>query len=166
MEASPEAFAEILRYHGARGTTLAVLSTVAASREEMTAVLTAAEKEMARVRIDQTQQPPARQARFGGIHLEGPYFSLKRRGAHRAEQIRVPSTEETRILLGHSDVIARMTLAPELPGSLELVRELTVVGIPVSAGHSDATEEEARAGFASGITQVTHLYNCMSSLVR
>lgn len=166
MEASPEAFAEILRYHGARGTTLAVLSTVAASREEMTAVLTAAENEMAHVRIDQTQQPSARQARFGGIHLEGPYFSPKRRGAHRAEQIRAPSTEETRILLGHSDVIARMTLAPELPGSLELVRELTGAGVTVSAGHSDATEEEARAGFASGITQVTHLYNCMSSLVR
>jgi N-acetylglucosamine-6-phosphate deacetylase len=57
-----------------------------------------------------------------------------------------------------------MTLAPELPGSLELVRVLTRHGIAVSAGHSDATEEEALAGFAAGITQVTHLHNAMSSL--
>jgi N-acetylglucosamine-6-phosphate deacetylase len=57
-----------------------------------------------------------------------------------------------------------VTLAPELPGCLDLVRELCLLGISVSAGHSDATENEALAGFAAGISQVTHLHNAMSSI--
>ena len=99
-----------------------------------------------------------------GIHLEGPYFSPLRRGAHRAEMLRLPSGGETSALLDHAVMIRRMTLAPELPGSLELIRMLSQKGISVSAGHSDATEEEALAGFAVGITQVTHLHNAMSSI--
>ena len=57
-----------------------------------------------------------------------------------------------------------MTLAPELPGAVSAIRRLVVAGIAVSAGHSDATEQEAAAGFAACITQTTHLHNAMSSL--
>ena len=154
MEATTEAFEDILNFHASKGTTLAVLTTVAASLEDIERVLVAAEE----------YQRKTAGSRFAGIHLEGPYFSPYRRGAHREEMLRHPSACETKELLRHAGVIARMTLAPELPGSLELIRVLVQHGITASAGHSNATEEEALKGFQSGCTQVTHLYNCMSSL--
>ena len=161
MEANSEAFEEVLRYHATRGTTTAVLTTVAASRDEMLAVLLSAEEYMGRqVRV----QKNGGNARLAGIHLEGPYFSPLRRGAHRADMLRHPLPEETRLLMDHATLIRRMTLAPELPGALQLIREMTSCGVAMSAGHSDATKEEALAGFSAGISQVTHLYNCMSSL--
>jgi len=154
MEASPEAFGAILGHHAVRGTTTAVLTTVAASLEEMTAVL----------RTTETHLDSPGHSRLAGIHLEGPWFSPKRRGAHRAAMIRNPTGEETSKLLEQAAVIRRVTLAPELPGALDAVRMLVEAGVKVSAGHSDATRGEARAGFEVGITQATHLYNAMSSL--
>lgn len=154
MEASPEAFRTILAYHARQGTTTAVLTTVAAPLSGMIGVLRAAEQWSDRGDV----------ARLAGIHLEGPWFSPKRRGAHAEEMIHAPLDGEIDALLGHASVIRRVTLAPELPLAGEAVRRLVAAGIAVSAGHSDATEEEARAGFASGITQTTHLHNAMSSL--
>lgn len=154
MEATPKAFSTILRELARRGTTTALLSSVSACREEMARLL-----EMAA-----SHSAGEGEARFEGIHLEGPYFSPVMRGAHRAAMIRNPDAEETRFLLEYLHSLRRVTLAPELPGALSLTQELVSKGVTVSAGHSNATEEEARAGFAQGITQVTHLYNAMSSL--
>jgi N-acetylglucosamine-6-phosphate deacetylase len=156
MEARSEAFARILNYHGSRGTTTALLTTVASSLPEMLAVLECAE--------EYGEGEGNSFSRLAGIHLEGPYFSPYRRGAHRIEMLRHPSREETSLLLNHASVIRRMTLAPEIPGVADLVRELVSNGIAASAGHSNATDEEALGGFKSGITQVTHLHNAMSSL--
>ena len=156
MEAMPEAFDKILNYHASCGTTALVLTTVAASLPEMLAVLGCAQGYRSVMGMDSS--------RLAGIHLEGPYFSPHRMGAHRAEMLRHPSPEETSGLLNYATLIRRMTLAPELPGALDLIRELRRNGITVSAGHSDATEDEALAGFNTGISQVTHLHNAMSSL--
>ena len=158
MEASEEdweeSFGAILAAHARHGTTTALLTTVAASLPEMLAVLDAA---AAWHHVEGC-------ARLAGIHLEGPWFSPRRRGAHDPAQLRHPTGSEVNKLLSHSSMIRRVTLAPELPGALEAIRLLTQAGIAVSAGHSDATEEEALAGFKAGITQVTHLHNAMSSL--
>jgi N-acetylglucosamine-6-phosphate deacetylase len=156
MEATPEAFGKILNYHASRGTTTTVLTTVAASLPEMLAVLECAKGYRSLRTITGSK--------LIGIHIEGPYFSPYRRGAHRAEMLRYPFVEETSQLLNYADVIRRMTIAPELPGALDLVRELCRLGVAASAGHSDATEEEALAGFHAGISQVTHLHNAMSSM--
>lgn len=154
MEATAESFDQILKFHASRGTTTAVLTTVAASLAEMLAVLESAER----------YHGDPKGAMLAGIHLEGPYFSPRRRGAHREEMLRHPSREETEALLKHAGVIRRMTLAPELPGVAVLVREFLARGVVLSAGHSDATEEEALEAFGRGFTQVTHLHNAMSSL--
>jgi len=158
MEASEEnweeAFGAILAAHARHGTTTALLTTVAASFPEMLAVLDAAA----------VWHHAEGCARLAGIHLEGPWFSLRRRGAHDPAQLRHPTGSEVSELLSHASMIRRVTLAPELPGALETIRTLVGSGIAVSAGHSDATEEAARAGFDAGITQVTHLHNAMSSL--
>jgi N-acetylglucosamine-6-phosphate deacetylase len=154
MEATVSAFAVILSQLAMRGTTTALLSSVSASREDIAPLLEAASH----------HRDNEGEARFEGIHLEGPYFSPVMRGAHRTDMIRNPSAEETLFLLEHLSSVRRVTLAPELPGTLSLTEELVAKGVSVSAGHSNAIEKEANAGFAKGITQVTHLYNAMSSL--
>ncbi len=156
MEATGESFETILRHHAAEGTTTALLTTVASSLNRMLAVLGLAERWQ-----DGEDRPIARLA---GIHLEGPWFSLLRRGAHDPAMIRRPHPAEVQALVGHVAMIRRLTMAPELPGAADAVRMLTGAGITVSAGHSNATEEEALEGFRAGITQVTHLHNAMSSL--
>ena len=153
MEATPDAWEHILGFHASRGTTRLLLSTVSAAWSNMLEVLCLASSHGA-----------GGGARLEGIHLEGPYFSPLMRGAHCAEALRLPSEEETIGILEHAQVVHRVTLAPELPGALALVSRLRDVGVEVSAGHSNATAQEARAGFAAGIRQATHLYNCMSSL--
>jgi N-acetylglucosamine-6-phosphate deacetylase len=99
-----------------------------------------------------------------GAHLEGPFISPRRLGVHAPEWRRDPDLVLLRRLLDAGPV-AQVTLAPELPGALELVAELTARGIVVSAGHSDATAEAAHAAFDRGISTVTHLYNAMRPAV-
>jgi N-acetylglucosamine-6-phosphate deacetylase len=95
-----------------------------------------------------------------GAHLEGPFLSPKRLGAHPASAQRDPDRALLERLLDAGPV-AQMTLAPELPGALELVDVLQARGIVVSCGHSNATADEAAAAFDRGVRSVTHLFNAM-----
>jgi N-acetylglucosamine-6-phosphate deacetylase len=101
-------------------------------------------------------------ARPLGVHLEGPYLNAIRKGAHNPNFLRQPSVDE--MLVWADDPVRLVTLAPELPGALDAVKALRGRGIVVSAGHSNATFDEARAGFAAGIGWGTHLFNAMSAL--
>ena len=103
----------------------------------------------------------ARGAQVLGAHLEGPYLSPKRAGAHNPNHLRAPNLEELATWVG-SPMVRLVTLAPELPGALEMIRELRARGVVVSAGHSDASYAQALAGFDAGITWGTHLFNAMS----
>ncbi len=78
----------------------------------------------------------------------------------------IPSRRSVEQLLEYADVIQRVTLAPELPGALEAIDRLRAQNIAVSGGHSDAWDEEARDAFEHGMRQVTHTFNCMSSMHR
>jgi len=98
-----------------------------------------------------------------GIHLEGPYLNPLKRGAHNPVLLRAADADEI-MRWAEGDIIRIVTLAPELPGALEAVRRLHRRGIVVSAGHSNATFDEALAGFEAGITWGTHLFNAMSAL--
>jgi N-acetylglucosamine-6-phosphate deacetylase len=103
------------------------------------------------------------QAQILGVHLEGPYMNPLRKGAHPQECIRKIDVAEIRAWADPA-VTRIVTLAPELDGALEAVRALRENGIVVSAGHSDATYDQALAGFAAGMTWGTHLYNAMRPL--
>ncbi len=160
MEGSEEAFEAILRFHAGGGTTAAALTTTAASQEEILRVLGTARRWLSRRPLASSG------AALLGIHLEGPYFAPTRAGVHRAESIRLPSEGEVGDFLEFADVITQMTLAPELPGALGLIGQLCGRGIIASGGHSDAWEEEAAAAHACGMSQVTHVFNAMSSARR
>ena len=98
--------------------------------------------------------------RILGVHLEGPFLAAARIGAHPLEFRRDPDPELLERLLGAGPV-TQMTLAPELPGALELIDLLRARGVVVSCGHTNATAEEARAAFARGAASVTHAFNAM-----
>jgi N-acetylglucosamine-6-phosphate deacetylase len=95
-----------------------------------------------------------------GAHLEGPFIAPQRLGSHPVAARRDPDVELLKRLL-EAGRVAHMTLAPELPGALELVDFLRARGVTVACGHSDATAEEARAAFRRGARTVTHLFNAM-----
>ncbi len=98
-----------------------------------------------------------------GLHLEGPFLNPDKKGAHNPAYLRPPD----QAALGEwcpENGVRLVTLAPELPGALELIRLLTDRGVVISAGHSMATYEQATAGFAAGIRYGTHLFNAMPPL--
>jgi N-acetylglucosamine-6-phosphate deacetylase len=151
MEASTETFRAICDYHATGGSTSLLLTTATAPIDAIMKVIDAVR-----------QSRPANQ-RIAGIHVEGPFISKTKAGAQRPEFIRDPDLQIVEQLCADSDVIKRITLAPELPGAVEAIKKFYSCGISVSGGHSDAWEEEAYAGFAAGVLSVTHTFNCMSS---
>jgi N-acetylglucosamine-6-phosphate deacetylase len=99
-----------------------------------------------------------------GIHLEGPWINEIKRGAHKTEWIHTPTINEVREILEYGKgVIRTITLAPEKV-SKEVIQLIRSYNIIISAGHSNATYQEAIGGFDNGIGMVTHLYNAMSPL--
>jgi len=105
-------------------------------------------------------------ARMPGLHLEGPLLAPGRAGAHRAPEIAGAGATIDDVLddLLGAGAVRLVTLAPERPGALALIRRLREAGVTVSLGHTDATFEQAVAGIDAGATLVTHLFNAMSPL--
>ncbi|MCC3745580.1 N-acetylglucosamine-6-phosphate deacetylase [Rouxiella badensis] len=95
-----------------------------------------------------------------GLHLEGPYLSLEKKGTHNPAFIRKPDAAMIDYICANADVVTKVTLAPEQVEG-RFIRQLRDAGIVVSAGHSNSSYEQAREGFADGISFATHLYNAM-----
>jgi len=154
MEASAEACRAICDFHASGGTTSLLLTTTTAPIDRLVEVLSAVGDCRSSIRA------------IAGVHVEGPFISKAKCGAQRAEFIQDPSTDRVQQLVEHSDVIKRITIAPEVPGALEAITNFHTHGISVSGGHSNAWDEDARAAFESGMRNVTHTFNCMSSARR
>jgi N-acetylglucosamine-6-phosphate deacetylase len=154
MEASRESFRAICDYHASGGTTSLLLTTVTAPIAEILEVLRAARESTGAI------------PQIAGVHIEGPFISRARPGAQRAEFIRDPDAESAQELLNYADAIKVVTVAPELPGALQLIDRLRAQNIIVSGGHSDASDVQAREGFRHGMRHVTHTFNAMSSSYR
>ena len=100
-----------------------------------------------------------------GIHLEGPFLSHLRRGVHPPERLLTPTLDTfQRFWQASRGKIKIMTIAPELPGALEVIAEAAKLGVCVSLGHSDATLEQTKAGIAAGGSHATHTFNAMRPL--
>jgi len=108
--------------------------------------------------------PDTRGPRILGVHLEGPFLSALRLGTHGRRGRRDPDPALLDRLL-EAGPVRLMTLAPELPGALDLIGLLQARGITVSLGHSDATAAEANAAFDRGARTVTHVFNAMRPLL-
>ncbi|ASI90077.1 MULTISPECIES: N-acetylglucosamine-6-phosphate deacetylase [Vibrio] len=98
-----------------------------------------------------------------GLHLEGPYLNVAKKGIHSPDFIRQSDDAMIDLICENRDLVAKVTLAPE-QNAPEHIEKLRKAGIVVSIGHTNATYEEARKGFESGITFATHLFNAMTPM--
>ncbi len=98
-----------------------------------------------------------------GLHVEGPFLNLKKKGAHNPAYLQPPSLEAAAGWSPEAGV-RLVSLAPELPGALDVIRALVGRRVLVSAAHSMATYDEAVAGFDAGLRYGTHLFNAMPGL--
>ena len=164
MDGDMESYRTALRLHGSHGTTLLFPTTLSSTRESLFDAVRAYRKIKA-VMSDHDAAPDG--AAMGGLHLEGPYFAMSRKGAQDPRYIRNPDPKEYMALVDEAGSdIARWSLAPELPGALEMARRLSARGVVMAMGHTDATFEECEEAFKAGFTHMTHFFSCMSSIVK
>ena len=135
------------------GCTSFLPTLITSSDEDMRAVITAA-----REYHNQYQNQSL------GLHLEGPYLNVAKKGIHSVDHIRKSDSEMIDLICENRDLVAKVTLAPE-QNDPEHIERLHKAGVVVSIGHTNATYAEARKGFESGITFATHLFNAMTPMV-
>ncbi|HQA31201.1 MAG TPA: N-acetylglucosamine-6-phosphate deacetylase [Propioniciclava tarda] len=143
----------VLALHRAHGTTSSVASLVSQSLDTL--------EEQVRA-----LSPLVRAGELVGIHLEGPWLSPARKGAHPVEALRAPAASEVRRLLDAGDgTVVMVTIAPELDGGLDAVALVAGRGIVAAVGHTDASYEVVREAIARGARGATHLFNAMPPLL-
>jgi N-acetylglucosamine-6-phosphate deacetylase len=161
MQADAHGFAKIERFLVSRGVGHYLPTTVTAPVEE---TLRALDRLASLIESSQNKSGDGR-ATAVGIHLEGPFISHIKRGVHPPEDIQPPDIrlfdrfqEAAR---GH---IRLMTVAPEIPGALDLIEHATEQGVRVSLGHTNALAAEAHAAIAKGAASATHTFNAMRAM--
>lgn len=156
MDAIPDSYDAITRFHASHGTTGMLATTVTASKEAIDAVLQAAE-------AYQSHEMPY--AALYGVHLEGPFISEKWPGAQNPGFIvnpRLDWLEEWHAK--YPQLVRMLTLAPEKEGALEAISWLADKGIVAAAGHTDAVFSEMKQAADAGLTHAVHTYNAMRGL--
>lgn len=136
-------------FHRRYGTTTSFASLVTAEIDTLVAQLG-------------TLLPLVRRGELAGVHLEGPFLSPARKGAHTEALLTPPTPELVDRLLEAADGTLRMiTIAPELPGALDATARLVAAGVVVAVGHTDGDETDVRRALDAGASVATHLFNAM-----
>lgn len=149
MDATEEALQGICDFLAQQGVTSFLPTTMAASGEQITAALAAAEAFAARPHTP-----------YLGVHLEGPYLNRDYRGAQPDRHLRAPRRDEYMSWF-ETGQVRLITMAAELEGGAQLIRDANAHQVTVSLGHSGASYEQARDAFALGLRQITHTFNGM-----
>lgn len=157
MDGTVDAYLTAARMHAVHGTTLLYPTTLTSTNEALFASFETYRK---------AEEMNTDGARFGGMHLEGPYFSPVYAGAQDPRYLRNPRPEEYLEILDRCPALARWSFAPELEGAEEFAAELKKRGIVASIGHTNATFQECDAAYKSGADLMTHFYSCMSTVSR
>jgi len=154
MEGSYEAINELTKFLASHGTTAFLPTTVSASCGDLLNTVKAVKAAIER---------GTEGAEVLGVHLEGPYINVEKRGAHNANYVRLPSIDEfEEIWEASNHAVKIVTLAPELDGSKLLIQKLRELGIVASIGHSNATYTQAVDAIKQGVRHATHMFNRMS----
>lgn len=148
-----EAIATAVAAHRRCGTTTTMVSLITAAPDDMVRSIAGA------------VAAAAADPRIAGVHLEGPFLSGARRGAHDPALLLAPDTAVFDRFVAAGDGLIRMiTAAPELPGGMGLVRAAVAAGVHFAVGHCDADYAQAAAAFQAGADIVTHAFNAMRPL--
>lgn len=160
--------------HGARGVDFAtpgadpspaIVAHRAAGATALVASLATSTPEALLTRVTELR-PLVRDGHLAGLHLEGPWLSTARRGAHNADLLRAPDLREIdRVLDAGEGTVRMVTLAPELPGALPAIGRLIEAGVTVALGHSEADVDTASRAMDAGASVVTHLFNGMPPML-
>ena len=148
-----EALSGMARALAGRGVTSFLPTSVTAAYSDLTEYAESVRRWM--------PQAPADGAEPLGFNMEGPFLSEAKKGAHPAHLLRDPADIDEATLETFVEGLRIMTIAPELPGALEMIRALAGRGVRVSLGHSAANAAQARAGYDAGAITTTHLFNAM-----
>ncbi len=158
MDGTKEAFVEAARSHMRFGATTILPTTLSSTDEDLYRTLDI---------FKEVKATESRIPHLPGLHLEGPYFSVKEKGAMEERHLRLPEERHYRPIIEAAEgAIQRWSLAPELDGALKMADILVKEGIHPSAAHTSATYEEMSEAFDHGITHLTHFYSAMSTITR
>jgi N-acetylglucosamine-6-phosphate deacetylase len=159
MEATPEALQAVCGFLATRGTASFLATTVTAPQDATLRAVARLAKLIGNPEQLETGKAAAKPV---GIHLEGPFLSPKKCGVQPVEYMLAPDIGVfDRLYEAAEGRIRLMTLAPEMPGAVELTRHATGRGVRVSMGHSNATAAETRPAIEAGATSATHTFNAM-----
>lgn len=156
-EPDPAAHQEILQFHARHGVTAMQASLVSATWDDLDQRLEA---------LAETKTSTAGGPTRLGAHLEGPFLAPSQCGAHDPAVLRTPTPRDVDKVLTRRGIVTMITIAPELPGSLTLVRRLADAGVVVAAGHSEARGDDLWPAVDAGLSHLTHLWSGQSALVR
>ena len=153
MEATDSALSHVGAFLARRGVGAYCATTMTAPLDSLLRSLSG---------LARSLRTPLDGARPVGLHLEGPFLSPHKRGAHPESQLLAPSAALfDRLWQAAEGNIRLMTIAPELPGALETIAHAVQLGVRISLGHSNAQLAEARRGVAAGAVSATHTFNAM-----
>ena len=155
MDGTIESIQAVSRACAETGCTHFLVTSVSATLEELLQM------------IKQTKQVIGKEegAKIAGIHLEGPYLNIEKKGMQNAKYLRHPDLNEMAKIFEEADgLIKMMTIAPELTGGIELINYLKENGVIVAIAHSNASYEEAQKAFESGASHITHCFNAMPAI--
>lgn len=157
MDGTEEAYLKIAELHATYGTTSMAPTTLTCAKEDL----------LKAIDLYKTANlKNTKGAQFIGLHLEGPYFALSQSGAQDTRYIRNPDVEEYKEVIAHGNIIKRWSVAPELPGAVEMGKYLKSKGIIAAVAHTDAIYEEVLEAVENGYSLATHLYSAMSGVTR
>ena len=160
MEASADALDEVGGFLARHGVGAYLPTTISAPRDATLRALAGLAGLLARA-------PEPGRARPLGIHLEGPFLSHAKRGAHAAKDLQASSLEFFDAMWEAAEGrVSLMTIAPELPGAVALIEAAVARGVRVSIGHSDGLRRDAEAAVRAGATSATHTFNAMRGLTQ
>jgi N-acetylglucosamine-6-phosphate deacetylase len=158
MEATPDALKVVTETVARHGTTTLLATTVSAPLDATCKSL----QGIAKYIQSAENRSPAARAEIVGVHLEGPFLSHARRGVHPPESLIAPTRQAFSQLLDAAEGLVRiLTIAPELPGALEVIGAASGPGVTVALGHTDATFAEAHNGIEHGARHGVHVFNAM-----
>jgi len=159
MEGDASALDRITSTVARHGTTSMVATTVTAPIDETCRSLQGV---ASYIRAQEKAEPDHLCAEILGVHLEGPFISKARRGVHPTDSLARPSVETFGRFIEAADSLVKIvTVAPELPGALDLIAAAVAAKIVAAIGHTDADYEQARAAIHAGARHAVHMYNAM-----
>lgn len=158
MDGTVQAILGAARAHLRHGTTSLLPTTLTSSDEDLFLAID---------NFKQAQKIHSNMPNLIGLHLEGPYFDMFQKGAQPEQYIQNPNPRHYMKIMEHADgCIKRWSIAPELPGALEMADRLIPMGVMFSAGHTAATYDQMQDAFDHGIRHLTHFYSGMSTITR